>query len=99
MNDDPVTNAVRHYRTIRDDYKYNGSIFSQEAERTAKVKWIIDHKLPPAERIIITKYIDCQSTRKLGESLLISHTMIAKIVNRIKKEILKEYEIIKDKEI
>lgn len=98
-NEDSITAAVRHYRAIRDDYRYDGSIFRNEDERSAKVKWIIDNKLTPADRIIITKYIDCQSTRKLGAALMISHTLVAKIVRRITAQILEEYEKIKDREI
>ena len=83
--------VARDYKTIREDYRYNDDIFSQEPERTARVKWIIDNKLTDVERILILLYVDLQSYRKLAKKLTISHQTCAKEVRRIRAKILDEY--------
>lgn len=87
---------VRDYKEIRQDYEWDPSIFSEEPERIARVKYIIQHRLPEVDRIIILLYIDCQSYRKLGKRLGISHTTAAQEVRRIRERILLEYQKIKD---
>ena len=83
--------VARDYKTIREDYRFDPSIFSTEPERTARVKWIIDNRLTDVERILILLYIDCQSYRKLAKKLTLSHQTLAKEVRRIKAKILAEY--------
>lgn len=83
---------ARDYKTIREDYRFDPSIFSQEPERVARLKWIIDNRLTDVERILILLYIDCQSYRKLAKKLTLSHQTCAKEVRRIKDKILHEYE-------
>lgn len=82
---------ARDYKSIREDYRWDGSIFSQEPEKTARVKWIIDNRLTEVERILILLYVDCQSYRKLGKRLGLSHQTCAKEVRRIRTKILDEY--------
>jgi DNA-directed RNA polymerase specialized sigma24 family protein len=82
---------ARDYKSIREDYRWDGSIFSQEPDRTARVKWIIDNRLTEVERILILLYVDCQSYRKLGQRLGLSHQTCAKEVRRIREKILDEY--------
>ncbi len=82
---------VRDYKDIAPDYAYDGSIFSTEDERVARVKWIIDNKLTQAEKIIILEYTDYQSYRKLGRKLGLSHTCVFNEVRRIKEKIKKEF--------
>ena len=82
---------ARNYKSIREDYRWDGSIFSQEPDRTARVKWIIDNRLTEVERILILLYVDCQSYRKLGQRLGLSHQTCAKEVRRIREKILDEY--------
>lgn len=89
MKDNEV---ARDYKTIREDYRFDPSIFSTEPERVARVKWIIDNRLTDVERILILLYVDCQSYRKLGRRLGLSHQTCAKEVRRIKAKIIKEYE-------
>ena len=79
------------YKVIREDYRFDGSIFSVEPEKVARLKWIIDNRLTEVERIIILLYTDCQSYRKLAKKLTLSHQTIAREVRRIKKKILDEY--------
>ena len=82
---------ARDYKSIREDYRWDGSIFSQEPEKIARVKWIIDNRLTEVERILILLYVDCQSYRKLGQRLGLSHQTCAKEVRRIREKILDEY--------
>lgn len=82
---------ARDYKSIREDYRWDGSIFSQEPEKIARVKWIIDNRLTEVERILILLYVDCQSYRKLGKRLGLSHQTCAKEVRRIRTKILDEY--------
>lgn len=83
---------ARNYKSIREDYTFDPSIFSVEDERTALVKYIINHRIPEVDRILILLYTDCQSLRKLGRRLGLSHQTCAKEIRRIRKEILEEYE-------
>lgn len=83
---------VRDYKEIREDYTPSPDIFNMEDERVAGVKWIIHNRLTQVERTIILLYIDCQSYRKLGKRLGISHSTCRSIVQGIRKKILQEYE-------
>ena len=84
--------VVSEFRKIRQDYTYNPDIMNEEDERLARVKKIIDTKLSLADKTIILLYVDCQSYRKLGARLGVSHMTIRREVQRIKNIILKEYE-------
>jgi len=88
---------ARDYKSIREDYRWDGSIFSQEPEKIARVKWIIDNRLTEVERILILLYVDCQSYRKLGKRLGLSHQTCAKEVRRIRTKILDEYSKLESK--
>lgn len=82
---------VRDYKEIREDYAYNADIFNPEDERVSAVKWIIANRLTQVERTIILLYTDCQSYRKLGKRLRVSHSTCRTIVQGIRKKILEEY--------
>ena len=84
--------VVSEFRKIRQDYTYNPDIMNEEDERLTRVKKIIDTKLSLADKTIILLYVDCQSYRKLGARLGVSHRTIRREVQRIKNIILKEYE-------
>ena len=84
--------VVSEFRKIRQDYTYNPDIMNEEDERLTRVKKIIDQKLSLADKTIILLYVDCQSYRKLGKRLGVSHMTIRREVQRIKNIILKEYE-------
>ena len=83
--------VVSEFRKIRQDYTYNPDIMNKEDERLTRVKKIIDQKLSLADKTIILLYVDCQSYRKLGARLGVSHMTIRREVQRIKKIILEEY--------
>ena len=84
--------VVSEFRKIRQDYTYNPDIMNEEDERLTRVKKIIDTKLSLADKTIILLYVDCQSYRKLGARLGVSHMTLRREVQRIKNIILKEYE-------
>lgn len=84
--------VVSEYRKIRQDYTYNPDIMNEEDERLTRLKKIIEEKLSLADKTIILLYVDCQSYRKLGKRLGVSHMTIRREVQRIKNIILKEYE-------
>ena len=84
--------VVSEFRKIRQDYTCNPDIMNEEDERLTRVKKIIDTKLSLADKTIILLYVDCQSYRKLGARLGVSHMTIRREVQRIKNIILKEYE-------
>lgn len=89
MNENEV---VKEYRTIKEEYAYNADILSKDDDRVAKVKQIIDTRLSVVDKTIILLYADCQSYRKLGKKLGVSHMTIRRECMRIKKIILDEYE-------
>ena len=84
--------VISEFRKIRQDYTYNPDIMNEEDERLTRVKKIIDTKLSLADKTIILLYVDCQSYRKLGARLGVSHMTIRREVQRIKNIIMKEYE-------
>ena len=84
--------VIAEFRKIKQEYSYNPDIMNEEDERLTRVKKIIDQKLSLADKTIILLYVDCQSLRKLGARLGVSHMTIRREVQRIKNIILKEYE-------
>ena len=89
MNENEV---VKEYRTIKEEYAYDPDILFKDDERVARVKQIIDTRLSVVDKTIILLYADCQSYRKLGKKLGVSHMTIRREIIRIKNIILKEYE-------
>ena len=84
--------VIAEFRKIKQDYTYNPDIMNEEDERLTRIKKIIDTKLSLADKTIILLYVDCQSYRKLGARLGVSHMTLRREVMRIKNIILKEYE-------
>lgn len=84
--------VIAEFRKIKQEYSYNPDIMNEEDERLTRVKKIIDQKLSLADKTIILLYVDCQSYRKLGKRLGVSHMTLRREVQRIKNIILKEYE-------
>lgn len=83
--------VIAEFRKIKQEYSYNPDIMNEEDERLTRIKKIIDTKLSLADKTIILLYVDCQSYRKLGARLGVSHMTIRREVQRIKKIILEEY--------
>lgn len=84
--------VVREFRAIKQEYAFDPDIMSRDDERVSKIKEIIDTKLSLVDKTIILLYADCQSYRKLGAKMHLSHMTIRREVIRIKNIILKEYE-------
>lgn len=83
--------VVREFRQIKREYAWNPDVMSPDDPRVAKIKRIIDTKLSQVDKTIILLYCDCQSYRKLGKKMRLSHMTIRREVIRIKKIILEEY--------
>ena len=83
--------VVKEFRHIKQEYAFNPDIMSPDDPRVARLKEIIDTKLSQVDKTIILLYCDCQSLRKLGKMMHLSHMTIRREVNRIKKIILEEY--------
>lgn len=83
--------VVAEFRKVKEEYSYNPDIMNDEDARTLRIKEIIDTKLSLADKTIILLYVDCQSYRKLGARLGVSHMTIRRDVQRIKRIILEEY--------
>ena len=84
--------VIAEFRKIKQEYTYNPDIMCEDDSRISRVKEIIDNKLSLADKTIILLYVDCQSYRKFGARLGVSHMTIRREVQRIKNIILKEYE-------
>lgn len=83
--------VVKEYRQIKSDYRYDPDIMCPDDPKVAKVKEIIDTKLSQVDKTLILLYADCQSYRKLGRKLRLSHMTCRREILRIKKIILEEY--------
>lgn len=72
-----------------DDYEYNNSIWSEDDERVAKLKYIISKYLTDTEKIIFLNYAECNSNnnelaRKMGVNAPTLRYYIKKIIQKIK---------------
>ena len=83
---------IRDFKDIKEDYVFDADIMNMEDERVHRIKEIINTRLSLADKTLILLYVDCQSFRKLGERLGLSHMTCWKEIIRIKNIILKEYE-------
>ena len=82
---------IKDFKEIKDDYAWHPDIFTKDDERVSKIKEIINTKLSLVDKTIILLYADCQSYRKLGKRLGVSHMTIRDECLRIKKIKLREY--------
>lgn len=87
-----VNEIIRDFKEIKEDYKFSDDIMCNEDERIHRIKEIINNKLSIVDKTLILLYTDCQSYRKLGQRLGLSHMTCRKEIMRIKSIILKEYE-------
>ena len=83
---------IKDFKEIKEDYAWHPDIMTKDDERVSKLKEIINTKLSTIDKTIILLYADCQSYRKLGKRLGVSHMTIRDECIRIKKIILQEYE-------
>ena len=87
-----ISEVVKEYRQIKQEYAFDPSIYNPDEPRVARLKEIIETKLSQADRTILLLYVDCQSLRKLGKKLNLSHMTCRREILRIKKIVLDEYE-------
>lgn len=90
--------AARDYKEIRQDYAFDPDIMNDEPETLARVKYIVNNRLNQVDRTLIILYADCQSYRKLGKRLGLSHTTVMLEIRRIKAEIRRIYDELKQQE-
>ena len=83
--------VVKEFRQIKADYRYDPDIMCPDDPRVSRIKEIIDTKLSQVDKTIILLYADCQSYRKLGKKMRLSHMTVRRECLRIKKIILEEY--------
>ena len=83
--------VVKEYRQIKEDYKFHPDIMCPDDPKVSRIKEIIATKLSQVDKTIILLYADCQSYRKLGRKMNLSHMTARREVIRIKKLILEEY--------
>lgn len=88
----PVNEVVKEFRMIKQEYAFNPDIFTTDEPRVARLKEIINTRLSQVDRTILLLYVDCQSYRKLGQKMGMSHMTMRREILRIKKIILEEYE-------
>jgi DNA-directed RNA polymerase specialized sigma24 family protein len=88
----PVNEVVKEFRMIKQEYAYNPDIFTTDDPRVARLKEIINTRLSQVDRTILLLYVDCQSYRKLGQKMGMSHMTIRREILRIKKIVFEEYE-------
>ena len=87
----PESKLVSEFRQIKMEYAFNPDVMTTDDPRVARLKEIIDTKLSQVDKTIILLYVDCQSYRKLGKKMHLSHMTVRREVMRIKKIILEEY--------
>ena len=85
-----ISEVVKEYRMIRKEHAHDPSIMNPDEPRVARLKEIID-RLPQADRTILLLYVDCQSYRKLGKKLNLSHMTCRREILRIKTKVLEEF--------
>jgi len=86
-----ISEVVAEYRQIKAEYAFDPGIFNPDDPKVARLKEIIDTKLSQADKTILLLYVDCQSYRKLGKKLNLSHMTVRREVLRIRKIVLNEF--------
>lgn len=84
--------VVKEFRLIKQEYAYDPGIFNPDDPKVARLKEIIDTKLSQVDKTIVLLYVDCQSFRKLGAKLGVSHMTCRREVMRIVQIIKQEYD-------
>lgn len=72
---------------LLNDYKPSIDMFSDEDERTSKIKQIIFSKLNETERRILLLYVHFQSAKKTADFLGVSSSLIYKYISRSKRKV------------
>lgn len=88
-----ISEVVAEYKAIKEEYRHDPSIFNPDDPRVARLKEVIDTRLSQADKTILLLYVDCQSYRKLGKKLNLSHMTCRREVMRIKQIVLNELQM------
>ena len=86
-----ISEVVKEYRAIKAEYAFDPSVMNPDEPRVARLKEIIDTKLSQADKTILLLYVDCQSYRKVGRKLNLSHMTARREILRIRKIVLEEF--------
>ena len=86
-----ISEVVNEYRQIKAEYAFDPGIFNPDDPKVARLKEIIDTKLSQADKTILLLYVDCQSFRKLGKKLNLSHMTCRREILRIRDIVLQEF--------
>ena len=86
-----ISEVVKEYRAIKAEYAFDPSVMNPDEPRVARLKEIIDTKLSQADKTILLLYVDCQSYRKVGKKLNLSHMTIRREILRIRDIVLEEF--------
>lgn len=71
---------------IMNEYKPNCDIWTEDGTMMFQLKTALE-ALPPADKIIMLIYCECGSLRDAGKELGVSHTIIYKQIQKIKRQI------------
>ena len=89
MKDD-VTAPRISYDDVRDDYRHDGGIFSEDSETVSRIKWVLDHRLSESERKVFVLHAEGETVRRIGAAFGKSGQWASTEVRRIREKILQE---------
>lgn len=82
-----IEELVKHYKSCAADYAYDADEMREESDRTARLKYIIEHELTATDKVIIVAYAELESYRELGKLLGCSSVTARSQVERIRRTI------------
>lgn len=82
-----IDELVKHYKSCAADYAYDADVMREEDDRTARLKYILEHDISAAEKAIIVAYAELESYRDLGKLLGCSSVTARTQIERIRKKI------------
>lgn len=82
---------IAEYRATKEEYLPPADEVLDKDPDQVRISKRILAKLPQVDRTLFILYADCQSYRKLGKALGLSHMTARKEILRIRQTILEEY--------
>lgn len=82
-----IDELLKKYRENADQYRYDPDVMREDSDRTARLKYIMDHELTPADRVILVAYSELASYRDLGALLGCSAVTARAQMERIRRQI------------
>ena len=77
----------KEIKNLLNDYQYNDDIMDNDDPKVRLCKKALT-LIPESDRIIFLLQTDIQSQRKVGELLGVSHSIVGRCFNEIKKKLL-----------